>query len=379
MSVSPVVMLTALNLEYQAVRARLTDLRVHVHDRGTRFEVGTLSGTGHRVVLGLTGKGNNSTAVLTERAVTEFCPIAVMFVGVAGALWDTPLGDVIVATHVYAYHGGTSEDSGFKARPRGWEITHELAQLAAHVGRSTRWGDDATTPGVHFGPVAAGEVVQNSRISAEAQWIRENYNDALAIEMEAAGLAQAAHLSGAPLAVIRGISDLADGGKTSAKDKAWQPVAAANAAAFAVRLAEELMRQREDQPMTNETGAFRRQGSVTNIAFGQVGIQAAHVTGNTVCMGGSLSLSADTDLDRELAALRDLIEHSYDAGDLDDDTYAAATADLDIANRAVRTQNSSDGRGKVVVALKCLRRRIIDVAELATKVAAAITAVQGLS
>lgn len=54
---SPVVILTALNLEYQSVRQRLADLQVHRHERGTRFEVGTVRGTSCRVALGLTNKG----------------------------------------------------------------------------------------------------------------------------------------------------------------------------------------------------------------------------------------------------------------------------------------------------------------------------------
>ncbi|WSB99552.1 hypothetical protein OIE62_18155 [Streptomyces scopuliridis] len=108
MSKDLVVILTALNLEYQAVRRKLADPQVHRHERGTRFEVGTVQGTSCRVALGLTNKGNHSAAVIAERAIQEFSPVAVLFVGVAGALWDTArLGDVVMATHVYAYHGGT--------------------------------------------------------------------------------------------------------------------------------------------------------------------------------------------------------------------------------------------------------------------------------
>lgn len=88
-------------------------MQVHAHERGTRFEVGTVVGTRCRVALALTGKGNQSSAVLSVRAIAEFELLAV--VGVAAALWDaTPLGDVVVATHVYAYQGGTSEDDGLK-------------------------------------------------------------------------------------------------------------------------------------------------------------------------------------------------------------------------------------------------------------------------
>jgi hypothetical protein len=64
-----VVILTAFNLGYDAVRRKLVDPQVHRHEMGTRFEIGTLQGTKCRVALGLTGKGNHPAAVLAERAI----------------------------------------------------------------------------------------------------------------------------------------------------------------------------------------------------------------------------------------------------------------------------------------------------------------------
>ena len=234
MSSGRVVVLTALNVEYQAVREKLADLQVHWHPADTRFETGRLSPGGGDVVLGLAGKGNHPAAVLTERAISEFDPDAVLLVGVAGALWpDVKLGDVVVASHVYAYHGGTSEDDGMKARPKTWEVSHRVAQVVQHLIRTEEWwkqNPGQTRPTARFGPIAAGEVVQDSRISRHARWIRQHYNDALAIEMEAAGLAQAGHLNNSlPVVVIRGISDRADGSKTTNDSDGWQTVAAANA------------------------------------------------------------------------------------------------------------------------------------------------------
>lgn len=98
-----VVILTALNLEYEAVRDQLTDLRVRRHPAGTRFEVGRIDRSDCRIALGLVGKGNHPAAVLAERAMAEFSPAAVLFVGVAGGLWpNIRLGDVVVASKIYA-------------------------------------------------------------------------------------------------------------------------------------------------------------------------------------------------------------------------------------------------------------------------------------
>ncbi|WP_306369102.1 5'-methylthioadenosine/S-adenosylhomocysteine nucleosidase [Nocardiopsis sp. CC223A] len=376
-----VVVLTALNLEYEAVRERLLAPEPYHHTRGTRFEIGTLPGGRGRVALGLTGKGNQSSAVLAERAIHEFSPVALLFVGVAGALWDTPLGDVVVATHVYAYHGGTSEDDGLKARPRVWESPHGIGQTAAHLARTGEWSrrtpPDRPRPGVHQGPIAAGEIVQNSSVSREAEWIRRTYNDALAVEMEGAGVAQAGHLSGSPVAIVRGISDRADGTKATESDRSWQPIAAANAAAFALALAEELIAQ-EDSPTMRKDDHSRDGGSVTNTAHGNVGIQAGHVSGSTFHVSFAASEEEPGDVADRLTFLREELAREHSAGNIDGDTHEAASAELDIAGKGIG-EGTPEGRKVSVLALKRLRGLIGELASLAAKVGALITAVKGLS
>jgi adenosylhomocysteine nucleosidase len=282
MNESTIVMLTAMNLEYSAVRGHLSAISVHTHPMGTRFEVGRLDGC--RVALALTGKGNQSAAVLAERATAEFDPAAIVFVGVAGALQPhLGLGDVVVATHVYAYHGATSQDDGVTARPRTWELSHRAHQIAAHLERTGDWTRQSPAPRVHFGPVAAGEIAHYSAVSDARQWLREHYSDAVAVEMEAAGVAQAGHLNDAlPTIMVRGISDYADPGKTAEDDAQWQPRAATNAAAFgthlAVLLAAELDHGR--RPSSGPGAAQPGRSSHSNYAAkgAHVGVQGESVT-----------------------------------------------------------------------------------------------------
>ncbi|MFE7366701.1 5'-methylthioadenosine/S-adenosylhomocysteine nucleosidase family protein [Streptomyces anulatus] len=379
----PVVILTALNLEYEAVRQKLTSPQAHRHERGTRFEVGTVPGTSCRVALGLTSKGNQSSAVIAERAIQEFSPLAVLFVGVAGALWDaTRLGDVVMASHVYAYHGGTSEDDGLKARPRVWEAPHGISQLAAHVARLNDWADSAShpedAPQVRFGAIAAGEVVQNSRISAEAKWIRQHYNDALAIEMEAAGVAQAGHLSGAPVAIIRGISDRADGTKNSTDDRTRQPQAAANAAAFAIRLAVELAGEQEEAPVPHENrvpSADPVGRPISNTAHNStVGIMAGSVTGSSVHMNTTPQEPGPTDLIAALNGFREALGRHHAEGALDKDTYREALADLESALRSAG-EGTPDSSKRAAMTLRRLRGLVAEcpvlLAELAPLIASA--------
>lgn len=238
------LVVTALPLETRAVRSHLTEPQRRIHGMGDVFHVADLPGGVGRVALAATGEGNVNAALVASRAIEMFRPGAVFFVGVAGALKDDlELGDVVVATRVYAVHGAKEQDEGSFARPQAYEAGHELLGHARDLVTGSELWEAADPRGghgafrVHLKPIAAGEVVLNSRTSPLAQQLHAHYNGSAAIEMESAGVAQAAHASrGLPMLTVRGISDMADGGKDFTDAEDWQKVAATRAAevAFAV-------------------------------------------------------------------------------------------------------------------------------------------------
>ncbi|MFF9276839.1 phosphorylase family protein [Streptomyces griseosporeus] len=232
-----VVILTALPVEYLAVRAHLTDVRRREHPSGTVFDCGRLADTGFTAALALIGEGNETAALITEQAHHLFSPRALLFVGVAGGLSDElEIGDVVVGTRIYAYHGAKVSSGTSLARPRAWEASWRLLQAALHA----TFDADVT---VRYKPIAAGEVVLNDRSSGLAAQLRQSYNDAAAIEMESAGVGRAAHLLGRLDALtIRGISDKADGHKHAADARGMQQLAATRAASAAVAVLRELGR-----------------------------------------------------------------------------------------------------------------------------------------
>ncbi|PRX50958.1 nucleoside phosphorylase [Prauserella shujinwangii] len=271
-----IVVLTALEVEHRAVLDRIDDVEGHEHRSGTHFDIGrTKDEARTEIALAFSGMGNLPAATLAERSVNEFRPSALMFVGVAGALrpW-LHLGDVVVATRIYAYHGGRSDDTGFRSRPRSWDLTHTCDQRARVLARTARWRhefislDGHGEPDILFGPVAAGDVVLDSAASPTAALLRDRYNDAVAIEMESAGLASAGHLNDSvPTITVRGISDHADGEKERGDSAGWQQVAAHNAARFALALAGELDSPRDPaRPAPDPDGPRHGTGTAVNRA-----------------------------------------------------------------------------------------------------------------
>jgi adenosylhomocysteine nucleosidase len=160
-------------------------------------------------------------------------------------------GDVVVATKVYAVHGGRDNGDAFLARPKAWLASHELEEFARAVARSGAWtrllpARRVPSPAVHFEPIASGEVIISSAAASLGGRLRNTYDDAVAMEMESAGVAQAAQLNRSlPVLSIRGISDHADAGKGLADTAGWQQVAAGHAAAFTVAMSALAM---SDQP-----------------------------------------------------------------------------------------------------------------------------------
>ncbi len=224
-----------------------------VHPQGTSLVKGTLPGLGGTVAVARIGAGNLTSAAIAERVRQWLRPQALLFVGVAGGLKpEARLGDIVVSTKVYHLHPGKEAPEGFRARPVPGAVSHRLEQAAGIALCSESWHkwvpDEVRVtwqeagPYVHFQPIIAGEVVLNSPVTPLRDQITFHYGDALAIEMESAGVARVADLSeDLRVLTLRGISDHADASKGEADASGSQYRASVYAAAAAAALACELL------------------------------------------------------------------------------------------------------------------------------------------
>ncbi len=280
---STVLVLTALPLEYAAMRAHVEEREELVHRDGTRIERGRLPGTAWSVALAELGMGADRAAALTTQLINWLGPAAVLFVGVAGSLKDdVGIGDVVVGTQVYEIHGGKQTPEGFLVRPKALPGSHALEQAARSAVR------DMPDVRAHFMPIATGDVVLADAESEIAAFIRRSYNDAGAIEMEGSGALQAAHLNGQLNAlVIRGISDRADAEKPKADASGSQERAAQQAARVAVAV----LRKQQPRGGTSDSEEGPHPGRESGVSYGgdhidfRGGIFHGPVTGKSVGPG----------------------------------------------------------------------------------------------
>lgn len=246
-----VLIVTALDLETQAVLRHLGNAWTEEIDpNGTVYYRGTFED--YDVVVVEAGAGNTSTAVLTAVAAAHLRPEVSLFVGVGGGVKDVKLGDVVVATKVYGYEAGKATGGGFGPRADVGRGAHALTQRARAMRKRNEWRARIsaalrkTKPNLLVEPIAAGDKVVASQRSETAKFIKKQYSDAVAVEMEGRGFLEAAYVQSTVAVVIRGISDLLSK-KGTADKKGWQKKAAATASAVAFEM---LRKLRSAKPLT---------------------------------------------------------------------------------------------------------------------------------
>ncbi|MCP2378308.1 MTA/SAH nucleosidase [Cutibacterium modestum 31N] len=168
---------------------------------------GRLEGT--PVVLAKCGIGKVNAA-LAASAMVQAGATSIVFTGVAGAVAsELGIGDVVVGNK-FSQHD--ADDTAFgnpigiiPGEPPFWEPNPDLSAAVLDALR------ELEEPRGH--QVVAGPIVSGDQFIAQAEkvvWLRATFG-ASAVEMEGAALAQAASHLGVPFAVVRILSDSADG------------------------------------------------------------------------------------------------------------------------------------------------------------------------
>ncbi len=172
---------------------------------GVTFYTGRLAGK--EVAIAKSGVGKVSAAMTAALLMREFSPAAVINTGVSGALSPTlSVGELALATALVEHDMDTSplgDPVGFLSGPDLIELPADPALLAAA-------GAAAEKLGIRYerGVIASGD--QFIASGAKKAWIRETFG-AISCEMEGAAIAHACFTAGVPVAVVRTVSDKADG------------------------------------------------------------------------------------------------------------------------------------------------------------------------
>ncbi|MGF1681145.1 5'-methylthioadenosine/S-adenosylhomocysteine nucleosidase [Photobacterium minamisatsumaniensis] len=194
----------AMEQEVAILKDQLTNRETH-NKAGCTFYTGTLNGAD--VVLLQSGIGKVAAAVGTAVLLEIFQPDVVLNTGSAGGFDSSlNLGDVVISTEV-RYHDANVTAFGYEMgqmaqQPAAFLSDSKLMDVAEQALASME-----NTHAVR-GLICTGDEFV---CSPERQsFIREHFPTVIAVEMEAAAIAQACHQFNVPFVVVRAISDVAD-------------------------------------------------------------------------------------------------------------------------------------------------------------------------
>ncbi len=194
----------AMTVEIEGIRAKMTEKSEKIIS-GVTYVSGRLGK--NKVVTAVCGIGKVFAAICTQTMILEFKPDVIINTGVAGSL--SPMlnvCDIAVASKVVQHDMDTSPLGDPKGLVSGinmiyFEADERASNLLAHI---------AADNGINtvLGVIASGDQFIASKEGK--QGIVSEFG-AIACEMEGAAIGHVCYVNGVPFAVLRAISDKADG------------------------------------------------------------------------------------------------------------------------------------------------------------------------
>jgi len=213
--------LSAMAQEQAGLAERLDEVRVERY-AGREFHVGRWHG--RDVVLALSRIGKVAAATTAAALIERFGVSRIVFTGVAGGLHpQVRVGDTVVGTEFLQHDMDASPIFprhevplyGRSRFPADEQLSRWLAEAvqavlsdASLIDAQTRRHFGLGQQRLHRGLIASGDRFVSG--PGEAATLRAALPDAMAVEMEAAAVAQVCFDHGVPFAAVRNISDRAD-------------------------------------------------------------------------------------------------------------------------------------------------------------------------
>lgn len=194
----------AMEEEVTILKRKLNDMN-EINIAHVKFYVGKLN---HKeVVLTQSGIGKVNASISTTLLIEKFNPEVVINTGSAGALDQTlSIGDILVSNHVL-YHDANATAFGYEygqipQMPKTYTTDPTLLKKTMHVLEQQQLNGKV-------GMIVSGDSFIGS--SERRQKIKQQFPEAMAVEMEATAIAQTCYQFKVPFIVIRAVSDLANG------------------------------------------------------------------------------------------------------------------------------------------------------------------------
>ncbi len=166
------------------------------------------------IIVCLSGIGKVSAAVGTTLLIDRYAPDYIINTGTAGGLGTANVHDIILATEV-RHHD--VDVTAF-----GYEIGQQAQQPAAFLPNTELLSIARKVCSKHTHQLIEGLVVSGDAFISDPERVKsisKHFPQALAVEMEAAAIAQVCHQMQVPFVVLRAISDKAGEGDASTYER----------------------------------------------------------------------------------------------------------------------------------------------------------------